>query len=111
MGKRRLNGITRKNNKKMRKSEKSPNIPEDESRDISDVDDEDRVDYPLCGDSRCLTGHPLCRNMVVTSRNYDEGFTADNIVLSCCFVARLSNENNLRTEYETRKFLSENNYI
>jgi len=71
----------------------------------------DEVDYPLCGGSTCFTGQSKCTNVAVHLKDYDKGYTKANATLVCCFINRLCNENNLRTEKQTKKFLIKNGYI
>ena len=72
-----------------------------------------KVNYPLCGGyhdncyvPKCATGNHNCNYMVSMKKNYDIGWTKQNTVLVCCFVARTANENNLRTEEEVKKYLN-----
>ena len=68
-------------------------------------------DYVLCGGATCLTGKSTCANAVVHFKDYYKGFTKTNATLVCCFINRLCNENNLRTEKQTKKYLIKNGYI
>lgn len=72
---------------------------------------DNKVNYMLCGGSTCLTGNSTCANSVIHLKDYDKGFTKTNAVLVCCFINRLCNENNLKTEKQVKKYLIKNGYI
>ena len=65
----------------------------------------DRVTYPLCAGRKCFTGNGSCNVAVPMMKDYALGWRKSNTVLCCCWIARVSNENNLRTEEQVGKYL------
>ena len=73
--------------------------------------DPDRVTYPLCAGHKCFTGNGSCDVAVPMMKDYALGWRRSNTVLCCCWIAQVANENNLRTEEQTRKYLTYNKVI
>ena len=65
-----------------------------------------RVNYPLCGGHICIGGNnKFCNVATPMMKDYSLGWRKSNMVLCCCSIAQVANENNLRTEEQVGKYL------
>ena len=62
----------------------------------------EKVNYPLCSED---CSDKWCKNMCIMKKNYNKPFQPSNTILACCYICRICNENNLRTQKQVQKYI------
>ncbi len=57
----------------------------------------------LCGGNKCNTNDPHCNHGVLIRKNTDEGYTTDNCIIVCCFVADALNRGWEKEDFKNPK--------